>query len=373
MKMVPFVDLTKQNKKIYRQVRKKIKNFVVNSDYILGKELKEFEVNLADYLSVKYAIGVANGTDAIEIALRSLDIPKNSEILIQGNTFIATAIAAIRAGFKIKLVDIDSETLQVDVNKIEEAINAKSSVVLPVHLFGMLPDMNTLLKLCEKNNLPMIEDVAQSIGARYADKFAGSFGVVSTTSFYPGKNLGGWGDGGAIFTDSLKIDSRCREIRNYGSQIKYLHPSFGFNSRLDDLQAIILDLKLKHLDQMNNDRNKISEEYNNCFYDLEVKEKVKIVKITKDSIPARHLYPIIINGNRDILINKMEQAGVKCMIHYPTPLSEIEWLKPYCVNRPLPVASSMSNKIISLPLFPGMSRKQVDKVKNIFTELVSEL
>ena len=261
MMKVPFLDLKKNYELIKDEVNDAMKNVLNKANYILGEELTIFEKNFAKYIGTHYFCGVGNGTDALEIAINCLDLKEEDEIIVQGNTYVSTCLGVIFNKCKLILCDVRRDTFQIDIDDFQKKINKNTKALIVVPLYGLIPNMDIICDICKKKNIILIEDAAQAHGAKWNDKKIGSFGKMSCFSFYPGKNLGAYGDGGGIATSDFKLYEKITKIRNNGSIIKYKHEILGRNSRLDTIQATILDVKLKYLDENNKKRREHAKKY----------------------------------------------------------------------------------------------------------------
>ena len=354
--MVNFLDLKKQYLSIKDEIDKAIFGVIDESAFIGGKYVKIFEDNFAEYLNAKYVIAVGNGTDALEIALWGLNLPKNSEVIVPANSFIATSEAISRNNLKVVFADIGSDYL-IDTKSIERLISDKTSAIVVVHLYGQPSDMDEIEKIAKKYNLKIIEDSAQAHGATYKNRKIGTFGDVSTFSFYPGKNLGAYGDGGAIVTNNKELANRCRMYANHGRSQKYNHEFEGRNSRLDGIQASILNVKLKYLDKWIEYRNRVAN-----FYFENLKDTHFILpSIYKDRYSAFHLF-VIRTKKRDelkeFLINRDIQSG----IHYPIALPKLNaysYLKEDYSNY---FACKVDSELLSLPIGEHLSDEDLKEV-----------
>lgn len=354
---IPFVDLRTQYISIKEEIDQAISKVIQKSAFIGGGFLQSFEQRFATYIGVKYCIGVGNGTDALFIALKVLDIDKGDEVITVANTFIATSEAITATGAKVVFVDINPETYNIDVTKIEEKITQKTKAVIPVHLYGQPAEMDSIMEVARKYNLYVIEDAAQAHLAKYKGKTVGAIGNIGCFSFYPGKNLGAYGDAGAIVTNNNELATKARMYANNGRLEKYNHEFEGVNSRLDGLQAAILDIKLKYLDEWNNRRRTIA----NIYY-----EGLKNIVTTPTVLPyvkhVYHLYVIRVK-NRDKIREFLAEKGISTGIHYPIPLPFLKAYK-YLGHKPedFPIAYSLKNEILSLPIHGNMTDDQVEYV-----------
>jgi len=364
---VPFVDLKRQYNLIKEEIESKVKEVLESGQYILGKEVESFEKEFAKYCKVRYAVGVASGTDALVISLKALGIRPSDEVITVPNTFIATVDAIVRNCAKPVFVDIDPETYNIDVTKIKEKITENTKAIIPVHLYGQPADMDPIRDIAEENNLFVIEDACQSHGAEYKGKKTGSLGDVACFSFYPTKNLGAYGDGGIIVTNNEELAEKIRMIRNYGQSKKYHHDFIGHNSRLDEIQAAILRVKLKYLDEWNQKRRRNAKKYN------EFLEELEDIKTPIEKNFAKHVYHLYVIKckNRDGLKEYLESKGILTGLHYPVPIhfqKAYTWLG-YAENS-FPVAEKTAREILSLPMFPELTEEEIayvcDKIKEYY-------
>jgi len=355
---IPFLDLKRELIPIKQKIQTKMNDIIFNqTNFILGKELEMFEQNFANYINVNYCIGVANGTDAIEIAINSLNLNHDDEVITQANTYVATCFGVTNNNIKLKLVDIDIDTYQINLDLLESKITNKTKVVIVVHLTGSCCDMDRLMQIINKYNLILIEDCAQSHGAYFDNKKLGSYGCISTHSFYPGKNLGAFGDGGAICTNDIHLYNKIQNIRNNGSIEKYKHEIFGRNSRLDTLQAAILDIKLINLDYNNLKRRQNANLYSNLLKNI---ENIKLPKIEDKCIPVYHLF-IIRAEKRDNLKKYLEENNIEVGIHYPISISNLKCYDNYFEEKYIN-AENNSKSILSLPMYPDLTNEEIYKV-----------
>ena len=325
---VPFLDLKKNYEKISNEINNEINNLFTKCDFILGEKVSIFENNFANYLGIKHFIGCANGTDALEIAIKALNLNENDEVIVQGNTYIATALGVLNNNIKLVLCDIDENTHMIDLEKLKNKINNNTKAIVIVHLYGLVPNMDEILQICNDNKLFLIEDCAQAQGALWKDKRVGSFGDVSCFSFYPGKNLGAYGDGGGIGTNNSELNNKIRKIMNLGCKIKYHHELIGRNSRLDTIQASFLNVKLKYLDECNELRRKNASIY---IKNLKHIKDINLPIYDNNCTPVYHLF-VIRTIYRDELKKYLEKKNITCLIHYPISLSETEALKDFKFN-----------------------------------------
>jgi dTDP-4-amino-4,6-dideoxygalactose transaminase len=366
---VPFYDLNYQNQIIFDQVMDAWAKIVNENSFILGSSVSDFESKYSEFAGVKHTIGVANGTDAIELLLRAIGLEKGEKVLVPANTFIATPLAAIRAGLDYEFIDVDPNSMLLTSEFIKQRGYSDISCVVPVNLYGQLADSESIAELVGKN-VKVIEDGAQSQGAELRGQSVSKSVEGVSTSFYPGKNLGAFGDGGAILTNNANIYENLKKLRNYGSEIKYHHPEIGFNSRLDSLQAAVLSLKLRHLDQWNEMRRKIAARYLSAF---EGNKQITLPGVNTEGIHVWHLFVIRVE-DRDRLQHYLADKGIDTGIHYPTPahLHGAFRQKNYAKGD-FPNAESIASTSLSLPLYPGMTESQQDYVIEKVVEGVERL
>ena len=366
--MVQFLDLKNQYKKHQKELDAAIKNVINDSAFIGGKYLKKFEEEFADYQKAKFCVGVANGTDGLEIAIEALNLPKNSEIIVPANSFISTAEAVTRTGHKVVFCDCDDENYTISISSISSKITKNTKAIIVVHLYGHPCDMDNILSIAKKNNLKVIEDCAQAHGAEYKGKRVGSIAHAGVFSFYPGKNLGAYGDGGAIITNNPDLEKKMRMIANHGRIEKYNHEFEGRNSRLDGIQAAILSVKLKYLDEWINLRIDVADEYLN-----NLKYFNKIILPKKEDW-AKHVYHLFVirTHEREKLIKYLKENNVQTGIHYPISLPKLKaykYLKQADENF---FANRSDNKLLSLPIGEHIKKKDItfiSKIINNFFEV----
>ena len=345
-----MVDLMGQYSKIKNEIDANILSSIESGKFVNGPIVKDFSENLAKYLNVKSVIPCANGTDALQIAFMALDLKPGDEIICPSWTYIATAEAAAILGIKVVFCDVDLNTFNTTADLIEPHINDRTKAIVPVHLYGQACEMDSIIKLTEKYDLKIIEDNAQAIGCKYKFpneeiKFTGTLGHIGTTSFYPSKNLGCYGDGGAIFTNDNNLAEKIRMIVNHGEKIKYHHEIIGCNSRLDSIQAEILNVKLKNLDEYNSNRKIMANNYNLAFKDMEYIDTPKVIS---NSDHVYHQYTLrVLNGKRDDLKVYLNNMGIPTMIYYPIPIHK---QKAYLNNQTLQNTEKLVDEVISLPI-----------------------
>ncbi len=357
MMKIPILDLTAQYKSIKKEIDAAIKRVVDSQHFILGPEVEKFEEEVAKYCNTKYAVGVASGTDALILSLRALGIGDGDEVITTPFTFFATAESISVVGAKPVFVDIDPKTYCIDPALIEEKITKKTKAIIPVHLFGQCADMDPILNIAKINNLKVIEDTAQAMGATYKGKQAGSMGDTGALSFFPSKNLGGLGDGGMVITNNREIADRIKMLRVHGSTIRYIHSAIGTNSRLDALQAAILRVKLKYLDKWLDGRRKVAQYYNNHLKNISI-------LITPYTGPYNthtyHLYVLRVKPNPEKLSEFLNDAGIEARTYYPVPLHLQECYKDLGYKQnDLKESESAASRTVSIPLFPELSTKDM--------------
>jgi dTDP-4-amino-4,6-dideoxygalactose transaminase len=364
---VPFVDLQLQDRALAAEIRSAANEVLTGCNFILGRQVREFEQAFAAYVGVAHAIGVSNGLDALRVALASLDIGPGDEVIVPANTYIATALAVSALGARVVLVDCDPSTYNLDPGQIEHAITSRTRVVIPVHLTGQPADMNPIIEIAERHGLQVLEDAAQAHGARYCGRLCGSMGIAGCFSFYPAKNLGAAGDGGMIVTQNGKLAQRARRLCNYGEVVKYEHAEKGFNARLDTLQAAILQVKLPHLEAWNQNRAQNAQRYRDKLAKL---PGIGLQAVLPNCTHVYHLFMIQI-ARRDALRQFLQDRGVQTSIHYPTPIhlqaayADHGWKKG-----DFPVAEELASRIVSLPMFPDFAAEQIDYVCEQIDEFV---
>ncbi|MGL5082853.1 MAG: DegT/DnrJ/EryC1/StrS family aminotransferase [Microcoleaceae cyanobacterium] len=364
--IVPFVDLSIQHQPIQAELDQAIQVVVQRGDFILGQAVGEFEANFAQACGVAYGVGVATGTDAIALGLEACGIGTGDEILVPANTFIATVLGVVQAGATPVLVDCDPDTALIDLDAAHQLITAKTKAILPVHLYGQLVSPQLLLDFAQVHDLMIFEDAAQAHLADREGYRAGSIGIAAAFSFYPSKNLGAFGDGGIVVTQSEQIAKKLRSLRNYGSPTKYIHTEPGTNSRLDTIHAAILKVKLPHLEQWNRDRNLAAAEYDTLLLPLK-EQGIFSIENQSETGHIYHLYVIRVTDDcpldRDTLKEKLAELNIQTGIHYPIPchLQPAYAYLGYKVGD-FPVSETLSRQILSLPMYPGLTSAQVHQV-----------
>lgn len=356
---IPFVDLKAQYYSLKPQMDAAIQSVLERTAFIMGKEHNEFEQAFAQYIGVKHCLGVSTGTDALELAIRACGIGAGDEVITVPNTFIATTEAITMTGASFRFVEVDPRTYNMNPANIEQAITSRTKAILPVHLYGQPADMAPIMEIARRRGLKVIEDCAQAHGAKYHGQKAGTFGDVACFSFYPGKNLGAYGDGGAVLTNNGEIAERVRLMRNHGSADKYTHTTSGYCRRLDNLQAAVLNVKLPHLDEWNVQRRRAAVLYDQLLKNL---PGVVAPHVLSGVEPVYHLYVIQV-PQRSRVQSELKAQGVETGIHYPVPLhQQPAYAQLGYKPEDFPVSSALGPKILSLPMFPEITEAQIQTV-----------
>ena len=375
MKKMSMVDLVSQYKKIKTEIDTAINDVVVSSAYINGPDVKHFAKELEEYLNVKHVIPCANGTDALQIAMMALNFKPGDEIITASFTYVATAEVIALLQLKPVLVDVDPDTFAIDCDAIERAITPKTVAIVPVHLFGQCSNMQRVMEIANARNLYVIEDTAQAIGAEYTlsngtTMKAGTIGTIGTTSFFPSKNLGCMGDGGAIFTQNDELAQRIRIIANHGQSVQYHHDDIGVNSRLDTIQAAVLRIKLRHLDEYCDARQGAAAFYDHAFGK---NPKLKIPTRQEHSTHVFHQYTLVLRGvSRTALREHLESKGVPSMIYYPIPLHmQKAYTDPRYKHGDFPVTEDLCAHVISLPMHTELTNEDLAHIASSVLEFVN--
>lgn len=360
--MIKFLDLKKINNRYREEIDSRIKNILDKGWYLQGEENENFTKNFANFCGTKFALGVANGLDALNLIIKAYGFSNGDEIIVPANTYIATILAISENGCIPILVEPDIKTYNINPDSIEEKITTKTKAIMVVHLYGQAVQMEKIWKIAKKYNLKIIEDSAQAHGAIYQENRTGNLGDASGFSFYPGKNLGCIGDGGAVTTNDEELFNKIKAIANYGSDRKYHHIYKGVNSRLDEIQAAVLDIKLKHLDSDNNKRREISK-----YYRENIKNSKIILPETYDE--KSHVWHIfaVRTQNRDEFQKYLTEKGIQTIIHYPTPPHKQGAYKEWN-NLSFPITEEIHNTILSLPISPVMTDSEIEKVVEVVNE-----
>mgnify|MGYP001490245460 CR=1 FL=1 len=358
-KKIQFLDYQKLNKNYKKNFLSSLSNFIDKGWFILGEEVEKFEKEYSNFSKVKYCIGVANGLDALVLSLKSLDIGPKDEVIVPANTYIASWLAVDIIGARPIPVEPRIDTYNINPSLIEEKISPQTKAVMAVNLYGQSAELSSIKKICDKNNIHLIEDNAQSQGATCNNKPTGSYGIINATSFYPGKNLGSLGDAGAVTTDKLSLAKNIKILRNYGSNKKYYNLIKGYNSRLDELQASFLRIKLKKLNNDNKKRIKIAEIYNSLLKSV---GDIILPKIHYSCTSVYHLY-IIRTQNREKLINYLNQKGIGTMIHYPIPPHLQKAYENFNFKKgSFPITEKIADTCLSLPIGPYFTNNEIEYV-----------
>ncbi len=363
---IPYLDLQAQYQSIKSEIDSAIQNVVNSSAFILGPAVSEFETAFAQYCQAKYCVGVNSGSNALLLALKALDVCSGDEVITAANTFFATAAAIVHAGARPVLVDVNPGSRNLDPELISLALSRKTRVIVPVHLYGRMADMDRIMQIAENYNIAVLEDSAQAHGAQYQGRLSGSIGKAAAFSFYPAKNLGAFGEAGAATTNDPSIAKRIRILRDHGAERKYYHDLIGYNACMEGIQGAVLKVKLKYLDQCNQARNRVAGWYDELLKD------VPVILPARDEVFRQvfHLY-VIETAKRDQLQHYLSEHGVPTLIHYPVPLhlqKAFDFLG-YRVGD-FPVAEKLSREILSLPIYPELSQQQVvyicEKIRAFF-------
>ena len=365
--MVPMVDLKTQYQEIKEEIASILKEVFESSQYILGPKVSEFEKKIADYHGVAEAIGVASGTDALHLSLDALDIKEGDEVITTPFTFFATAESILYRGAKPVFVDIEPDTLNIDTRQIKVMITEKTKAILPVHLFGHMVDMEEISNIAKRYDIKVIEDCAQSFGAELKGRKAGNFGDTGCFSFYPSKNLGGFGDGGIVILNDPEVAGKIRMLRNHGSKGSYIHERIGYNSRLDEIQAAILLVKLKRVDEYNRKRRQRAALYTDLLSDT--------VKCPVEKNGAYHIFHqyTIMSPRREEIQKHLKENGISSVIYYPVPLHLQNALKFLGYREgSFPVAERAAREVLSLPMYPELEESTIQEIARIVRKVASE-
>ena len=374
LSQIPMVDLEGQYMKIEQEVLSSIAEILQSTAFINGPAVHSFSSNLSDYLGGAHVIPCANGTDALQIALMTLGLKPGDEVITVPFTFVATAEVIALLGLKPVFVDVNPCTFVLNQYLLEQAITERTRAIIPVHLFGQCANMEAIMTIADRHGIPVVEDNAQAIGSdfKFSDgttRKAGTIGQIGCTSFFPSKNLGCYGDGGALFTNSEELAARIRKIANHGSDVRYYHTEIGVNSRLDTLQAAVLDIKLRHLDAYNVARGEAAANYSSSLRDL---PGVTVPKIAHYSTHVFHQYTLLIENRRDEVLKHVQGKGIACAVYYPIPLHLQEaYIEGSSYKKgDFPVSESLANLVLSLPMHTELTREVQDTVVAAIKEVL---
>jgi dTDP-4-amino-4,6-dideoxygalactose transaminase len=365
--MIPYLDMKSPYLELKDELDAAYHRVMDSGWYILGQEVEAFEKEFADYCGARFCIGVGNGLEALHLILRAYGIGVGDEVIVPSNTYIATWLAVSYSGAKPVPVEPDPQIYNIDPQRIEEVITSKTRAIIPVHLYGQPADMDPLMSLAEKYNMKIIEDAAQAQGVRYKGLISGNLGHAAGFSFYPGKNLGAFGDAGAVVTNDETLAKKIRVLRNYGSRQKYHNEVKGYNSRLDELQAAILRVKLPYLEEWNDRRRLIATSYFNSLTGL---PNLVLPEVPQWSLPIWHIFPVLY-PERDSFQKHLKNKGIETLIHYPTPphLSEA-YSELGFVKSSYPIAEAIASTELSLPIGPHMNLEQAEIVENTIRDYI---
>ncbi|HUL44615.1 MAG TPA: DegT/DnrJ/EryC1/StrS family aminotransferase [Bacteroidota bacterium] len=360
--MIEYENLSRANEPFRKEFVESFRSMLKKGWFILGEQVGKFEEEFADYCGVNYCVGVASGFDALMLSLRALRLERNAEVIVPSNSYVATILAVLQVGLKPVLVEPDPATYNIDPDQIEERISRKTRVILPVHLYGKPCSMDRLVALSKRHKLHIIEDCAQAHGAKFGRRMVGSFGRLSAFSFYPTKNLGALGDGGAVVTNDAELAREVRRLRNYGSEKKYDSSVVGVNSRLDEIQAGFLRIKLRKLDRINGHKRSLARVYQSGLNDSVVKPVVR-----PDEHDVFHIYAIR-HPKRDKLRAYLLKHGIKTEIHYPVPPHHQQSVRDLFAGESYPLSEEIHRTILSLPISVFHKRKDISKVIDVLND-----
>ena len=364
--MIPMVDLKTQYHNLKSEIDRAVLDAMESSQFILGPNVSSFEKEAAGYLGAKHAVAVASGTDALHLAILAAGIGPGDEVITSAFTFIATAEAICYVGAKPVFVDIDAKTFNIDPQLIEAAITPRTRAIIPVHIFGQPADMTAITAICEKHNLLLIEDCAQSFGAAIGGTMTGTFGAAGCFSFFPSKNLGCYGDGGLLTCATEEMAEQVRILRSHGSRERYHHSVIGYNSRLDDIQAAILRIKLKHIDEFNAGRRRVARQYSDLLRN--------VAHAPFEDGKGDHVYHqyTILSDQRETIMSRLTRSGIASAVYYPIPLHRQAVFTPAYANVSLPVTEHVAGSCLSLPIYPEMPEETVRLVAETVIEALIE-
>jgi dTDP-4-amino-4,6-dideoxygalactose transaminase len=359
---VPFLSFDAQNERVVEESKAVFASFLDSKFYVLGKLTEQFELDYAKYNQVEYAVGISNGLDALHLALKVLDIGPGHEVIVPSNTYIATALAVEMAGAKVVFAEPNDKTYNIDPAQIEKVLTKNTKAIMPVHLYGQACEMDKIMEIAKRNSLFVVEDNAQAHSATFQNKITGSFGDINATSFYPTKNIGAFGEAGAITTNSLELATASKVWRNYGSEKRYYNMVKGYNNRIDELQAGLLSIKLKYISEWTANRQQLAKRY------LSNLAGIKGLILPEIANGASHVYHLFVvrTERRDELQSFLDSNGVKTVIHYPIPPHLQQAYNQSGFGKgDFPVAEKLSDTSLSLPLYPGLKDEQLDYVSDL--------
>ena len=366
---IPFVDLQSQYQSIKPEADAAVLAVMERGDFILGQAVREFEEEFARYCEAEHCVGVDSGYSALELILRGYGIGPGDEVITAANTFVATTLAISNTGATPVLVEMDPKTYNIDPTRIEAAITSRTRAIIPVHLYGQPAEMDPIMAVAAEHGLKVIEDAAQAHGARYKGRRTGSLGDAAGFSFYPGKNLGAYGDGGAVVTDDAELADRVRMLRNLGMRVKYHHEIKGFNHRLDTMQAAVLRVKLPHLDAWNEGRRRVAARYAELLAGLPVVTPYAPPYVE----PVYHLYVIRIQDRKELMA-RLGEAGIASGLHYPIPIHLLPAYAELGYQRgDFPITEAYAEEILSLPIFAELTDEQIDLLTTIVADFAKDL
>lgn len=375
--MIPILNLTRQYEQLKTSIDEALIRVAASGHYILGPEVKAFEEEMARYLGVKHVIGCANGTDALFLALKALKIGAGDEVITTPFSYMATSESIVRAGAKPVFVDIEPDTMNMDVSLLEAALTPNTKAILPVHIFGQAANMDEIIRFARQHHLAIVEDCAQAIGSEYKGKKVGGLGEVGCFSFFPSKNLGAFGDGGMCTTNDDELAERLRMLRVHGSRKRYYHEESGLNSRLDEIQAAILRIKLPHIDEWNHARQAVADRY-----DDQLKPLAQFVKTPYRHADGKHVfhqYTLQLQGDepaklREQLQQALQANGIQSMIYYPVPLYRQQTHADLNLNpADYPVCEAISDRVLSLPMFPELTLPEQETVTQALADALKAM
>lgn len=369
---IPLLNLKGQYEEIKDEIQAVINDVLDSTRYIMGEHVEELEKEIAGYCDAKYAVGVSSGTDALLLSLKALDIQPGDEVIVPTFTFFATASVVSRIGAIPVFADIDPITYNITPEEIEKNITDKTKAIIPVHLYGQPAEMDKIMLISNKHNLKVVEDACQAIGAEYKGKKVGNFGNATALSFFPSKNLGAYGDAGMILTNDRELAYRLKRLRVHGAEQKYFHEEIGYNSRLDAIQAAILRVKLKYLDQWNQGRQRVAETYNRLFKEYFLDDIILPVKKVINSFHVYHQYVVRVD-NRAKIQEKLREKGISTAVYYPLPLHLQE-----CYNNlgykpgDLPISERVCERVLALPIDPDLSEEEIEFIVGIINKYINK-